>query len=76
MVNPEYQTTRPVKVELEGTTYNGTYRVMAGSVIVYFADEIKFAPHGMDRPELVARWLLVAWPPARRVLFLRGTASS
>lgn len=58
MVTPEYQTTRPVQVELDGTTYDGTYRVMAGSVIVYFEDEIKFATYGMDRPELVARWLL------------------
>jgi len=54
----EYETTRPVEVELEGNRYTGTYRVVAGSVIVYFESEIKFAPHGMNRPEVVARWLL------------------
>ncbi|CAG9192354.1 hypothetical protein PSP6_130059 [Paraburkholderia tropica] len=31
---------------------------MTGSVIVYFANEIKFAPHGANRPEQIARWLL------------------
>jgi hypothetical protein len=31
---------------------------MAGSVIVYLGAEIKFAPYGMNRPEVVARWLL------------------
>ena len=32
--------------------------VVAGSVIVYFESEIKFARYGMNRPEVVARWLL------------------
>ncbi|RZF23821.1 hypothetical protein EVC45_42160 [Paraburkholderia sp. UYCP14C] len=47
-----------VNVEIEGVTYTGTYRVVAGSVIVYFGSEVKFAPCGMDRSEVVARWLL------------------
>lgn len=54
----EYETTRPIEVELEGATYRGTFRVMSGSVIVYYEGEIKFASFGMDRPETVARWLL------------------
>jgi hypothetical protein len=58
VVTPEYENTRPVEVDLEGNRYNGTYRVMMGSVIVYFENEIKFAPYGMNRPEVVARWLL------------------
>ena len=58
MPTAEYETTRPVEVDLDGIRYAGTYRVMAGSVIVYFESETKFAPYGLDRPELVARWLL------------------
>ena len=54
----EYETTRPVEVELDGNRHIGTFRVVAGSVVVYFESEIKFAPHGMNRPEVVARWLL------------------
>lgn len=58
MAQFEYETTRPIDVELDGSRYSGTYRVMAGSVIVYFESEIKYAPYGMNRPEVVARWLL------------------
>jgi hypothetical protein len=54
----EYETTRPVEVDVDGNRYIGTFRVVAGSVIVYFESEIKFARHGMYRPEVVARWLL------------------
>ncbi|MBB3259454.1 hypothetical protein F4827_004329 [Paraburkholderia bannensis] len=39
-------------------SYAGTYRVMTGSVIVYFENEIKFATYGKNRPEQIARWLL------------------
>jgi hypothetical protein len=48
---PEYESTRPVDIELEGVQYTGTYRVMGGSVIVYLGAEIKFAPNGMNRPQ-------------------------
>ena len=54
----EYETTRPVEVELDGNRYIGTFRVVAGSDIVYFESETKFAAHGTNRPEVVARWLL------------------
>lgn len=40
------------------TQSTGTYRVMTGSVIVYYEGEVKFASVGMDRPELIAKWLL------------------
>ncbi len=49
---------RSVEVEVNGKKYAGTYRVLSGSVIVYYKDQIKYAQLGMDRPELVARWLL------------------
>jgi hypothetical protein len=58
MVAPECEITKDVEVNLDGKRYTGTYRVMAGSVIVYFENEIKFAPYGMNRPEVVARWML------------------
>jgi len=54
----EYETTHPLSVELDGVNYAGSYRVMAGSVIVYFENEIKFAQYGTNRPEIIARWLL------------------
>lgn len=47
-----------IEVEIGSTKYTGTYRVVAGSVIVYLDAEIKFAAHGTDRPEVVATWLL------------------
>lgn len=58
MASAEYETTHPLRVELDGVGYAGSYRVMTGSVIVYFENEIKFAPYGQNRPELIARWLL------------------
>jgi hypothetical protein len=36
----DYETTREIEVELNGTRYRGRYRVMSGTVIVYFEDEI------------------------------------
>lgn len=54
----DYETTRAVEIELDDTRYAGTFRVMSGTVIVYYKNEIKYAPHGLDRPEVVARWLL------------------
>lgn len=54
----DYETTKPVEVELDGVKYTGTFRVISGSVVVYYKDEIKFASHGMNRPDVVARWLL------------------
>ncbi|TCK96957.1 hypothetical protein [Paraburkholderia sp. BL9I2N2] len=54
----DYEFTREIEVELDGTRYRGHYRVMSGTVIVYFEDEIKFASHDMNEPGVVARWLL------------------
>jgi hypothetical protein len=49
---------RTVRVEIDGVVREGRFRVMGGSVIVYFEDKIKYALYGLDRPETVARWLL------------------
>ncbi|TCG03523.1 hypothetical protein BZM27_47860 [Paraburkholderia steynii] len=49
---------RPVEVEIDGNRYTGSYRVVAGSVIVYFASETRFTTYGLTRPEVMARWLL------------------
>ena len=46
------------RILVDGARHSGTYRVMTGSVIVYYGGEVKFASFGMDRPELIARWLL------------------
>ncbi|MFT4067862.1 hypothetical protein [Paraburkholderia sp.] len=54
----EYETTRPLSVELDGVNYAGTYRVMTGTVVVHFENESKFASYAPNRPEIVARWLL------------------
>ncbi|EUC21589.1 hypothetical protein [Paraburkholderia hospita] len=51
-----YETTK--ENELNGSRYRGRYRVMAGTVIVYYENEIKFAGYGMTAPEVVAKWLL------------------
>ena len=40
-------------------THTGSYRVIDGTVIVYFGWDIRSAQYGMDRPETVARWLLL-----------------
>ncbi|WP_322045429.1 hypothetical protein [Paraburkholderia sp. J67] len=58
MASAEYETTHPLHVDVDGVSYTGTYRVMTGSVIVYFENEIKFATFGANRPEVIARWLL------------------
>ena len=58
MALAEYETTHPLNVEVDGVNHAGSYRVMAGSVIVYLENEIKFASYGANRPEIVARWLL------------------
>ncbi|NKJ50648.1 hypothetical protein CIC12_28760 [Burkholderia sp. SG-MS1] len=54
-----YEEKRPLTVELDGNFYNGSYRVLDGTVIVYFGLDIRTAHCGMDRPETVARWLLL-----------------
>jgi hypothetical protein len=53
-----YETARPVEVDIDGVKCAGTYRVMAGSVIVYWRNEVKFAPYGTTPPERFAQWLL------------------
>ena len=53
-----YESLNPVEAIVDGARHSGTYRVMTGSVIVYYEGEVKFASVGMDRPELVAKWLL------------------
>jgi hypothetical protein len=56
--NAGYEETKDIQVAIDGVTREGRFRVMSGSVIVYYGSEIKFAPYGMNRPETVARWLL------------------
>ncbi|SIT41642.1 hypothetical protein BN2476_300107 [Paraburkholderia piptadeniae] len=56
--NADYEKTADIQVAIDGVMHEGRFRVMSGSVIVYYGSEIKFAPCGMDRPETVARWLL------------------
>ena len=58
IVTIEYENGQPVEVEIDGVKYAGTYRVTAGSVIVYRRDEVKFATYGTTPPERLARWLL------------------
>lgn len=53
-----YESLNPVEAIVDGASHSGTYRVMTGSVIVYYGGEVKFASVGMDRPEQVAKWLL------------------
>lgn len=53
-----YEAMKEIVVELNDTRYKGRYRVMSGTVFVYYESEIKFADHGMTAPEAVARWLL------------------
>jgi hypothetical protein len=45
-------------IELDGVLYQGRFRVLGHSVIVYFGSEIKFVGYAMNRPETVARWML------------------
>jgi hypothetical protein len=35
-----YETTREIEVELNDSRYRGRYRVMSGTVIVYYENEI------------------------------------
>ena len=58
MTSADYETTRVVQANVDGITREGHFRVMSGSVIVYYESEIKFAEYGLNRPEVVARWLL------------------
>ena len=53
-----YETSREIEIQLNSSRYRGRYRVMSGTVIVYYENEIKFAEYGMNRPEVVAKWLL------------------
>lgn len=54
-----YESLISIEAIVDGATHNGTYLVMTGSVIVYYEGEVKFASVGMDRPEQVAKWLLI-----------------
>ncbi len=58
MSSPAYESLNPLEVLIDGVRHSGTYRVMTGSVIVTYGGEIKVASFGMDRPEVVAKWLL------------------
>lgn len=58
MSAPAYESLNPLEVFFDGARHSGSYRVMAGSVIVNYDGEIKVASFGMDRPEVVAKWLL------------------
>jgi hypothetical protein len=55
----QYEEKRPLTVDLDGNSHTGSYRVLDRTVIVYFGLEIRSAHCGMDRPETVARWLLL-----------------
>ena len=58
MMNTSYEISTELNVEVDGSPFIGRYRVMNGTVIVYYGSEIKFASHGMTEPERVAKWLL------------------
>jgi hypothetical protein len=51
-------TLNPIEILVDDAAYTGTYRVMTGSVMVYYGVGVKFASIGIDRPDLVAKWLL------------------
>jgi hypothetical protein len=53
-----YESLKPFEILFDGARHSSTYRVMTGSVIVNYGGEIKVASFGMDRPEVVAKWLL------------------
>jgi uncharacterized lipoprotein YehR (DUF1307 family) len=57
-MDANYETTKQIEIELNGSRYRGRYRVLGDSVIVYCESEIKFADYGMNGPEVVAKWLL------------------
>jgi hypothetical protein len=50
--------TADIQVTIDGVVREGHFRVVNGSVIVYYGSEVKFATHGMTQPETLARWLL------------------
>lgn len=58
MADAEYETMGTVRAEVDGVVREGKFRMMGGSVIVYFGDNIKYALYRLDRPETLARWLL------------------
>lgn len=59
MASAHYDERRPLTVTVAGIAHSGSYRVIDGTVIVYFGWDIRSAQFGMDRPETVARWLLL-----------------
>jgi hypothetical protein len=59
VASAQYEERRPVSVTLAGITHTGSYRVIEGTVIVYAGADIRSAQCGMDRPETVARWVLL-----------------
>lgn len=55
----EYSETRSqIAVLVDGEQHIGSYRIVNGSVIVYFGEDLKFATFDMNDPATVARWLL------------------
>ncbi|WP_259295193.1 hypothetical protein [Paraburkholderia sp. DHOC27] len=54
----DYEFAKQLSVEINGRQHGGQYRVLGATVIVYYESEIKFADFGVNRPELVAKWLL------------------
>lgn len=58
MITPAYESLTPLEILVDDARHSGRYRVLGESVIVYYGAEVKFASIGMDRPEMVARWLL------------------
>ena len=58
MMASDYELMTDVEIDFEGKRIRGRYRVMNGSVIVYYIDDLKFADQGMTPPGLVAKWLL------------------
>ncbi|WP_239482742.1 hypothetical protein [Paraburkholderia sp. C35] len=59
VASAHYEERRPVSVTVADVTHTGSYRVIEGTVIVYAGAEIRSAQCGMDRPETVARWVLL-----------------
>jgi hypothetical protein len=56
----------PIRVELDGHAFEGVFKTLSGTVVVYFEGGVKYAALGADRPEIVARWLLTDLCTARR----------
>ncbi len=57
-MNDSYEDLRSVDVEIDGVRYEGLFRILGHSVIVYYEAEVKFVDFEMNRPETVARWML------------------